>query len=565
LTVSGGRISPPIVINLTTTGSGWTGIVGKIPAGTGLRFQTVAYDAADAVLYQGEAVLDVPAGQTVSLRITMQQAAIPSAYNNNIPVIDSVIATATEVAPGDQITLTAAGHDVDTGNILYWTWSGNGTFGSASSATTTWKAPTQEGAYNILIRLMDNKGGFSIAALSIMVSSHAGRGTAAVNVAFNTWPQVTNVAAQPAHLTYPTTATVTATAQDTDGDALSYEWTDNCQGSFVDNHANPATWMPPSSVPTSNACVLSVSVTDGRSGQGTGSVTVEVGVTHDFGLAPTIVSTEQSETEVALGDTVRFAVEAKDPEGTLVSFTWSCSAGTMGASEREDNASGSTTSRTTWTPPTSGGTSTVTVVLRDAAGQETTKTFSVAVLMVDQYALGVNSAIAVPSCQSATMGRTGQLVAMEFAIARESSAIYDESDRLILTASSAIPNSTAATLGQASLSLGAVPVNSMGPYSPLLLQSHGPSYFVFSQPVAVTQGQILYFCLSSYSVFPETSPCPEAPESGFDCVSDGNGHWVEPVFLGGNHDAYSGGRLIAPGSLPDVDDGYDLAFKTYVR
>jgi hypothetical protein len=362
---------------------------------------------------------------------------------------------------------------------------------------------------------VDSHGAQTIATMIVDVGSQYARAAARVNVGLDTWPQVTNVAVAPAQLAYPTTASVTATAQDANSD--------------------------------------------------TGSIAVDVGTPQAFGLAPTIVATAQSETETGPTGTVSFAVEAKDPEGTGLTFAWTCTLGTIAPGTATINASGSTTSRTQWTASMSGGRGTVTVVVRDAAGQETARAFSVSSPVPDQAVLGGQEiGWMLPISQRVGISHDGELVGVEFSLFRNQPMVLAPGNSVVLTIHQATATSRNSPLAQASVLTSSLPLAPSA--AALSAQSISAGYFALGQPLAVTSGMQLYFVLSYRSEYLGEA-CPKS-DGEILCCKDGADHWIEPVQAGS-----------APSSLPEGGIGYinawppvpaspgnqDLAFRTFIR
>ncbi|WP_309894555.1 hypothetical protein [Archangium sp.] len=70
-------------------------------------------------------------------------------------------------------------------------------------------------------------------------------GSTQVEVHLNTWPQVSRVVATPTQAEPGETTTAVATASDSDGDALQYQWTASCAGTWADATSATARFTPP--------------------------------------------------------------------------------------------------------------------------------------------------------------------------------------------------------------------------------------------------------------------------------------------------------------------------------
>ena len=98
----------------------------------------------------------------------------------------------------------------------------------------------------------------------------------------NTAPTISSVVVNPATVPINGTATVTVTAQDQDGDPLSYAYVPN--GGAVSGTGSVVTWTAPG---TAGAYSVAVTVSDGEGGEATqsGTLTVAQGVTQIVGTA----------------------------------------------------------------------------------------------------------------------------------------------------------------------------------------------------------------------------------------------------------------------------------------
>jgi hypothetical protein len=379
LRVSGVGISRDIVRELTRQGSGWRGVIGGIPVGADRLFHADAYDKYGTIIYQGEATATVQKASTVMVLIVLQQKTPPQPFVNHVPFIDSVLASSSQVAPGDQLAFGATGHDIDDGDVLSWAWSSAaGAFDAPHTAITKWTAPAAEGDYDVTVTLSDGRGGVRSVTLKVSVAYGYAHGTAIVVTDLNTWPEIARVTANPGLVGAGEAARLLASATDSDGDALRYAWTDDCAGRFSDTAAPDPTWNAPAPAPASGLCTLTVVVTDARGGVNTGTLTVQVGPAQPFNLGPSVLATFQSTDTVIAGEPVTFEIEAVDPEGGALTFAWTASTGALGTPASASNPSGSTSNTVGWTAPTA-GTATITVTVRDPAGLETAGSFSIEV------------------------------------------------------------------------------------------------------------------------------------------------------------------------------------------
>lgn len=366
------------IFALDRTGNTWGSLIHLLPAGPDRTFVASAYAADGTLLFQGSvSSVTLIAGQTTLVSITLQQVNPPDTYENSAPVITSLIASPSTVSPGGTVSLSAAAVDAD-GDTLSYEWSASaGTFSSASSASTTWTAPSQPGSYPLTLTVTDSRGATATAQATLNV--RAATGSAAVNVSFNTWPQVTRLTASSNPVQVGHSTAVSVTASDADGDTLSYAWSASCQGSFS-NASSATAQFTPSALPATHTCpncTLSVQVTDGRGGSTTGTYSLCIGAQTAPQLAPVLTDAFQSVSSVAGGGTVVLHAAAQDPQNSALTFSWQASAGTLGAASNAAH-----TSQVLWTAPScaaAGSPPTMTVTVTNAFGLSDSFTFSVTV------------------------------------------------------------------------------------------------------------------------------------------------------------------------------------------
>ncbi len=377
VTVSGSHITPDIQYDLVKSGGQWTGIISNIPVGDNRLFAAEAFNSSGEKIYEGtSSPIGITSTEVAAVLILLQQAQEPDPFDNTAPFVTSLTASANGVAPGGKVNLTVLASDVDPADTLTYSWSATGgTYSSVSTASTEWTAPATEGLYEVSMTVSDNRGGTRTVTFAMDVRAFHGRGAARVNLAFNNWPVVSQVVANPSRVLSGGMTTLGVTSTDDDGDTRSYQWSDGeeeCAGSFSPSATvESPVWTAPASVPAGNLCTLSVTVSDGRGGLGRGEISIWVSNDSETNTAPVVTSAFQSQDVFAPEVQVTFRVRAADPEGGAVTFAWSTSAGTLGAANTSLEGS-----EVVWTAPAACAAATVTATVRDALNAETTRVFS---------------------------------------------------------------------------------------------------------------------------------------------------------------------------------------------
>jgi hypothetical protein len=344
--VRGPGISTPITAELIQVGTVWQGTVGNIPAGVERSFDAFAYDVSGGLLFQGSAgPLTVDAGSTVAAFLMLQQVNIPPPFQNEAPRISSVVLTSNVVQPGESLFLTASAYDAN-GDALSFSWTGAaGSFGSSHSDSTSWTAPSFVGTQRLRLEVTDSKGTSASVSFDVYVQQEGATGSADLTVGFNSWPEVRVMQGTPSVLAPGATSQLSATVVDADGDALEYSWYTDCLGSFSNAaSSNPSFTL--TSVPYSGRCVFQVSVSDGNGGVHSGTLILQAGNAPRVNVRPKVDSSWQSASQANGGGRVILGLTAHDPDGSVVSFSWSASAGQIRTSSWN-----STSSEAEWIAP----------------------------------------------------------------------------------------------------------------------------------------------------------------------------------------------------------------------
>lgn len=292
VSVSGEGILTPLQKQLVQENGQWKGILEQIPSGKQRRFVAVAFGPSDEPLFEGVAEnVELLPGKTAGVLITLQQKLPPNPFHNTVPVIDALTTTALDVSPEQSVVLNVTAHDEDRDDTLSYFWTAQaGQFDHAQKSSVVWTAPQTEGSYRLTITVGDNHGATIVVSMTIKVRS-AELANAQVEAAFNTWPQVQSVFAEPGRVNRGEPISLRVVASDLDGDNLRYQWLaegTGCEnGSFTDTNSDSPVWMSPASLPSSGKCALSVVVRDGKGGESRGTMVVQLGDPINVQVVPT--------------------------------------------------------------------------------------------------------------------------------------------------------------------------------------------------------------------------------------------------------------------------------------
>ncbi|MDY7225343.1 kelch repeat-containing protein [Hyalangium sp. s54d21] len=377
ITSSGPGI-PSITTDLVTTNGVWGGVIGNIPTGTERAFLAQAFDSSNTLLFEGSASdVTIRNNQTTLVAITLQEVNPPPPFSNEAPILQSVVANPTTVQTGALVSLQATAEDPNPGDSITYSWTAaDGVFSNASSPSTQWTAPAVPGLVTLTLTVSDSRGASSSLSFAINVVNGLSEGSALLDVRFNSWPLVSALSASETRLDVGQFTTVAVTASDSDGDALSFQWSATCAGSWTNSTSSTASFSP-SSLPSGacNNCQLIVAISDGRGGQTTGTVALCVAPTPTNRFPPTLIRSYQSSLTALPSQQLTFEVTATDPQASSLTFSWSASTGTLGTPQTD-----ATVSRIAWTAPdcvVPGASASATATVTNAYGLSTTRTFEV--------------------------------------------------------------------------------------------------------------------------------------------------------------------------------------------
>jgi len=201
-----------------------------------------------------------------------------------------------------------------------------------------------------LIRL--RKGIASLATLALIVLLLGGC------VSINHLPVITSLKAEPELVAASGSCRIECIASDEDGDELGYEWL--ASGGIMDGDGAVVAWRAPESGGTYD---IMVKVSDGNGQEVSDSITVSVSVNHP----PIITALTADPNPVRQSSRCEVSCIASDPDGDQLSYEWSSEGSDIsGEGPMVD-----------WTAPGATGTYTVTVVVMDGLGGESSSSLSI--------------------------------------------------------------------------------------------------------------------------------------------------------------------------------------------
>jgi hypothetical protein len=239
---------------------------------------------------------------------------------NNPPVLTTGPTANPDTLNYQQVTtLSLTATDAD-GDSLTYAWTQQpatpaGTFSSTTVASPTWTAPrvNTNTPFQLRVAVSDGQGG-------------SANGSATVNVnAFANSPPTIDAGPDASSTTVDEQQSITlsVTASDTNGDPLTYAWTQTAPaspvGSFSSASVSNPTWTAPN-VTANGTYTLRVTISDGYGGSVQGSINITV---LKVNQPPTVGATITGPSTLVAGNTGTFSITASDPDGDTLSYAWS--------------------------------------------------------------------------------------------------------------------------------------------------------------------------------------------------------------------------------------------------
>lgn len=295
------------------------------------------------------------------------------APNNNLPEIISLETGAEVIGPSESSLIECLAFDQD-GDILTYNWTadeGKITNVAQNGASIAWTAPKAEGLYNIMVTVLDGKEGNDTEGNDTVVSA-----SIAIRVKDNHEPVITELVVAPEWVLISGSSHIELSAEDEDGDALSYEWVAE-EGKIVGT-GQTVDWTAPDSPGLYEIVVI---VSDGFGKEATRTISISVSQYPPPVIEELVVTPEKPKYFKEKGDGY-MVLKNKIYEITSViagmsgdlTYEWSDGGETYtGPGCCGDSSFTGEGSTVNWTAPEKGGNVTVSVYVYDKAGRVASK------------------------------------------------------------------------------------------------------------------------------------------------------------------------------------------------
>ena len=167
-------------------------------------------------------------------------------------------------------------------------------------------------------------------------------------------PAITSLEAEPERVLSSGSCQIVCTASDRDGDELSYNW--SASGGEINGEGATVTWTAPDSAGSYN---VTVTVTDGRSGEVMSQVTITVRTNRP----PSIITLTADADWTTPSGSIQMTCTASDRDNDELYYEWSATGGDISGTGAVVN----------WTAPGEAGTYNITVAVADGHGEEDTR------------------------------------------------------------------------------------------------------------------------------------------------------------------------------------------------
>ncbi len=188
---------------------------------------------------------------------------------NRPPTISavSIEPDSVQIARNSTVRLSAEAADPD-GDSLEYKWAATGgSFDNVAGHRATWRSPELTGSFTVTVTVTDGRGGTTTSETTFTVIT-------------NQAPGITALTAAPSSVAPGGHVAVTASAEDPDGDPVTYQWV--ADGGQITGVGSTVTWIAPDvSAGEKTNYTITVTADDGRGG--TAAKTIDIGIAIGFG------------------------------------------------------------------------------------------------------------------------------------------------------------------------------------------------------------------------------------------------------------------------------------------
>jgi len=265
-----------------------------------------------------------------------ETVAVTVTTTNSPPEITGLIATPSSIQPGGISTITCTATDPD-GDALTYSYTTAGGSISGTGSTVIYTAPGIDGSHTVTCTVSDGNGGEDNETVVVTVTTA------------NSPPEITGLTASPSSIQPSGISTITCTATDPDGDALTYSYTTT--GGSISGTGSTVTYI---ALGIGGPYTITCTVTDGNGGEDTEVVVITPN------SPPQITGLTASPSSIEPGSISTITCTATDPDGDALTYSYSTTGGSI-------SGTGSTA---TYTAPWTDGTHTITCSVTDRNGGE---------------------------------------------------------------------------------------------------------------------------------------------------------------------------------------------------
>jgi large repetitive protein len=279
---------------------------------------------------------------------TSSLVVVTIALLNTPPVITGLTASPSSTERGGISTITCTATDPE-GDALTYSYTTTGGSISGTGSTVTYIAPLTDGTYSITCSISDGNGGEDNETVAVTVTTT------------NSPPEITGLIATPSSIQPGGISTITCTATDPDGDALTYSYT--TAGGSISGTGSTVIFAAPGS---DGSYTVICTISDGNGGEDNETVAVTVTTANS---PPEITGLTATPSSIEPGGSSTITCTATDPNSDALTYSYTTTGGSI-------SGTGSTV---IYTAPGIDGSHTVTCTVSDGNGGEDNETVVVTV------------------------------------------------------------------------------------------------------------------------------------------------------------------------------------------